>query len=114
MKISLVDMRDMLDMKMFEVFPALSDYSLCYCEYDSFNSRRHVGKRWYDFIKKTYPESLDSRFGFRMKSWDTFQYWVIPKYKVFGEINRAERERQMLIQFLTDWISKCGNLEIDL
>jgi hypothetical protein len=49
-----------------------------------------------------------------MKSWDTFQYWVIPKYKVFGEINRAELERQMLIQFLTDWISKCGNLEIDL
>ena len=114
MKISLVDMRDMLDMKMFEVFPTLIDYSLCYYEYDSFNSRRHVDKRRYDFINKTFPESLDSSFGFRMKSWDTFQYWVIPKYKVFGEINRAERERQMLIQFLTDWISKCGNLEIDL
>lgn len=114
MRISLKDMQEMLELEMFTVFPSFIDYTIAYCEYDRRYSRTHVAKQWYDCIKKTFPQSLDQSFGFRMKSWDTFQYWVKPEYKVFGEFTRAERERKVLIKFLTDWMAHSGNVEIDV
>lgn len=114
MKISLIDMRDMLEIQLFPVFPSVIDYTLAYFEYDSFYSRTHVGKQWYTAIQKTFPQGLDTNFGFRMKSWNTFQFWVAPKYKVFGETRRAENERVKVIQFLNDWIAAAGNVQIEV
>jgi len=114
MTLTLEDMKYMLETRMFEVFPSVIDYSMEYLEFDRRYSRTHVGRQWFNQIKKTFPEAIKPGFVFRMKSWDTFNLWVVPKYQVYGDVNRAERERQAVIQFLNDWIAKGGNINVNL
>ena len=110
--IRLSDVRDMAEIELFGCFPSIPEYICQYAGIDNPIERRAIKKMVYELIRKSFPEGLDLRFGYREASFNTFQYWVVPKYKAFGETNRAFNERNKIIEFLNDWISVAGDIYV--